>query len=950
MATDSWRVDLVPMPGIIVSDQPARPDQRMTEPVSDTFTFLFTDIEGSSRLWEADSARMSSALARHDVLARLAVENNQGVVVKTTGDGIYAAFSDPLDALNATLTLQQSLSDPETTTGIPIRVRCGLHLGPVERRDNDFLGNAVNRTARIMGVAHGGQILVSKAVAEKIAEHLPPTVALRDLGNVRLKELASLERVYQVLHPGLRQDFPALRALESTPNNLPQQLTSFVGRERELEEAKTLLLVARLLTIVGMGGLGKTRLATRIAEEVLDAFPDGVWFVDLAPVMEPAFVATAAAQVLNVREEPGKPLAKTLCAHLKQHQALLILDNCEHLASACADFANALLQGAPDVRVIATTREALRVPGEQVYTVWPMTVPDPTADVASLRRSDFVQLFLERAKQQKPGFALTEHNASAVAELCAKLEGIPLALELAAARLRSLSVQEINARLKDRFKLLTGGGRVLLQRQQTLRALVDWSYDLLQEHERILFDRLSVFAGGFDLAAVEEICGTEPIESGNVLDLVSSLVDKSLVMSEEPGGRTRYRLLETLREFGKARLIERDDLAATAMRHCGCYFSLAKAANHNLQGAEQAEWTQRLEADLDNVRAAITFALSGGTDPILAVKLQVALLGFWMLQGYASEGRGYVKAALALPQVQTSSVACAHALYVGAALADSQGDQAEALRMLESCLALRREIGHPVEIAATLSTLSLVRLHAGDTNNARTGEEEAVEIFRSLKDRHGEAIGLLHLGEICAYVADDAQARHYLEQAMAIARDINYREVEAECERTLGELALDAGETHTARARFARSLEVSQQAADKLNAMTAVWGLGRVDLAEGSAASAQARLGEALRAFQALGVNAELLGCLEDCASLLQTTDRGGDAVRVLATATEARERLGLRRSARRGAHVGKVMAAARAALDAPEFDGAWAAGRAGSIEQAVRLAVALTSPSPSAA
>ncbi len=645
---------------------------------SSVTTILFTDIEGSTRLWEQEGARMAAALAQHDARARAAVDGNRGIIVKHTGDGLFAAFPDPMDAVNATVMFQRSLANPEDTNGIPIRVRCGLHLGVVEHRDKDYFGTPVNRTARIMSVAHGGQIVLSQAVVDEIGTRLPEGTTLRDLGIVRLKDLAAPEHVYQVLHPDLPQEFPALRSLEATPNNLPEQLTSFVGRERELTEATELLRRTRLLTLLGMGGLGKTRLSLQIAADVLDDYPDGIWFLDLAPIRDPSLIPNAAAQVLAVREEPGKPITQTLGAHLKSRKALLIFDNCEQVVGACATLANDLLRAAPGIRIIASTREALRVPGEQIYPVLPMALPDPTASVESLAQSEAVQLFMNRAQLQKPGFALTEREAPAVAELCSRVEGIPLALELAAARMRSLSIQEINKRLHNRFALLTGGGRVLLERQQTLRALVGWSYDLLTDNERLLLDRLGVFAGGFDLAAAEAICGVDPLTPEDILDLVMSLVDKSLVMVRESDGESRYRMLETIREYARECLVKRGDFDATAVRHCDHFLVLAKAANHGLQGAEQAQWTRRLETELDNLRTAIALALGGGTDPILAVKFEVALMGFRFLRGYSTEGRNYVRAALALPAVQASDIAHAHALYVGAVLADGQSDYAEA--------------------------------------------------------------------------------------------------------------------------------------------------------------------------------------------------------------------------------------------------------------------------------
>ena len=421
-----------------------------------------------------------------------------------------------------------------------------------------------------------------------------------------------------------------------------------------------------------------------------------------------------------------------------------------------------------------------------------------------------------------------------MAELVARLEGIPLALELAAARVRALTVADINVRLKDRYKLLTGGGRVLLERQQTLRALVDWSYDLLQEHEQVLLARLAVFANGFEHASAEEVCGTDPLTPEDVLDLLTSLVEKSLVLTEERKDGMRYRLLETIRDYAVEKLTQRNEFAATAALHCNHYFVMAKAGNKGLHGHDQAEWIRRFESELDNLRAAIALALEGGVDPIIAVKLEVAMQGFRTLRGYSTEGRRNLRAALALPAVEASDVAQGHALYVGAALAAAQGDYAEARRMLEKSLVLRRGLGNPIDIAATLSTLSWVRLHEGDAVQARACEEEALALFRKLGDRNGEAIGLQHLGEIDRELADHEGACRHIEESLAIARTIMHGELEGECERMSGEVALEEGDFLTARARFTRALEVSSGAGDKRGEATALWFLGKTDVVEGT--------------------------------------------------------------------------------------------------------------------
>ncbi len=921
---------------------------------SSVATILFTDIEGSTRLWDEEGERMSAALARHDALAREAVERHRGVVVKMIGDGMHAAFDDPLDALRATLTLQQSLADPAVTNGIALRVRCGVHTGVVERRGNDTFGTTVNRAARIMSAAHGGQVLLSQAAVDGIGARLEAPVALRDLGRVRLRDLATPEHVYQALHPQLRQDFPSLRSLESTPTNLPQQTTSFIGRQRELAEAEALLAKTRLLTLLGMGGLGKTRLSLQIGADALDAFPDGVWFVDLAPIRDPSLIASEAAQVLGVREEPGRPLTQTLCAQLKQRKLLLILDNCEHLVSACASLADTLLRSTPHVCILATSREALHIRGEQTYPVLPMAAPDRRAGVEGLLRSEAAQLFVERVRLQKPAFDLTDREAPAIAEICARLDGIPLALELAAARMRSLSIDDINARLHDRFKLLTGGSRVALERQQTLHALVSWSYDLLQEREQMLLDRLSVFSGGFDLSAAEAVCGAEPLAPEEVIDLLSSLVEKSLVMLEQGDGASRYGLLETIREFAREhstgrydtqktirefaqeRLVDRDDLTATAARHCDYYWRLAKTARDRLAGPEQAEWTRRLEVELDNLRAAIALALAGGVDPVLAVKFEVALMRFRTLRGYSTEARNNIRAALSLPGVQEPNVARAHALYVGGALAINQSDHAEARKMLTECLDIHRSLHNPRETAAALSNLATLYLQQGDLAKARDCDEEALGIFRQLGDRVGEAIGLLSLGEISVQQGDASGARELFEQCLVIARSIKHQELESDGERNLGEIALGAGDLPAAQARFARSLAVCRDAEDKRGEAIALWRLGKTDVAAGDLDVARKRLSEALRALRAFEMNAEVLDCLEDYAKLLQLVGEAENAVRVCAAAAAIRGTLGLVRSPHREIEMQTRVKTAREALGGTAFDAAWSLGLTWALDDAI--------------
>ena len=922
---------------------------------------LLTDVVDSTRLSEQlGDAAMAEVWAAHDRVARSLLPTWRGREIDKT-DGMLLMFEAASDAVHYALDYHRGLG----ALPVALKARAGVHVGPVILRENgaadvargakplEVDGMAKPTAARVMALAQGGQILLTPEARTALGETGLQTVShghwvLKGLGQpVELFEVGDADapfapppdgdKAYRVVRSGERW-LPA----RQIPNNLPQQTTSFVGRERELDEIKARLSSARLLTLLGMGGLGKTRLSLQVAAEVMAEYPDGAWFLDLAPIRDPALVVSEAAQTLGVREEPDRPLVQTLCAHLKTRRVLLVFDNCEHLVKASADLAHAILRATPHVHVLASSREALHVPGEQAYPILPLPVPQRGDGVEALARSTAVRLFVERAQSHKPAYALTEREAPAVAELVGRLEGIPLAIELAAARVRTLSVADINARLKDRYKILTGGARVLQERQQTLRALVDWSYELLGAAEQTALQRLGVFVGGFDLAAAEQVCGTEPLASDDVLDLLGSLVEKSLVMLEERDDGTRYRMLETIRDYAREKLEQSGESAAAAARHCEHYFVMAKAANRGLQGPEQADWIWRLETELDNVRAAMALALAGGVDSLIGIKFAVAMLGFWTLRGYATEGRNYVRALLALPATQASDVAQAWALYVGAGLAESQSDHSEALQMLETCLELRRGLGNPVDIAATLSTLSLARLQAGDAVGAAAGEREALQIFRQLGDRWGEALGLLHLGQIAVYLGDDAQARSHLEQCLAIAREIKNQEVEGECELVLGETAFETGDRTQACLRFKRSLTVCREAGDKRGEANALWWLGKADLQGKDIDSARSRLGEALRAFRAFEMWEELLGCLEDQAALACAEVRPDVALRLAAAATTSRDRLRLPRAPRSEQRWKALIEALHRAVVGVEFEEAWNEGCAWSIDRAIRSALSV--------
>ena len=803
-------------------------------PRTGTVTFLFTDIEGSTRLWEKDPARMSAALAGHDALARNAVEAHGGTVVKTTGDGMYAAFDDPVGALNATVALQRALADHATTNDGPLRVRCGLHAGVVEHRDNDFYGPTVNRAARIMSVAHGGQVLLSQAVVDCILEVLPPAVSLRDLGKVRLKDLATPEHVYQLAHPDLRQNFPALRSLEATPNNLPQQVTSFIGRAREMADVKQWLGNTRLLTLLGVGGIGKTRMSLQVAAEVLDEYADGVWLVELAPVSDPRQVVQAVASVLGVKEEPGRPVFEVLVAQMHDREQLLLLDNCEHLTSACAELVNVLFQAAPKLRVLATSREPLHVAGETIYQVRPLSVPDPSMKLGVGDLTDFeaVQLFVERARAVQPKFLPTTQNAAQVAAICRRLDGIPLALELAAARVRTLAVADIAERLSDRFRLLTGGAGTVLPRQQTLRACIDWSYELLSRAERALFGRLSVFAGGFTLAAAEVVGAGREIEHSSVLDLLAQLVDKSLV--EIDAGTGRYRLLETVRQFAQERLNEAGDGDEARARHLDFFLALAEEMEPDLYGPEPAQALMRLGDEQENLLLAHRDCVRGADCIEKDLRLAHALTHLWHAIGRMELGftmtvealnraeraapdrlRGkvlgdvaylscslgryaetaeYAQEKLAIDRAAGDAQGAGTAYYWLGAASMAQGDRAAARQHLEDSVALSRELADRSHLAGSLSGLADVIRGDGDLDMARSLYGEALEIFRNTGLRSSFAVTLINLAIVAIASADRARSRELLREAAAIAAEIRSKHVEQLVLEILAQLWASLGE------------------------------------------------------------------------------------------------------------------------------------------------------------
>jgi predicted ATPase/class 3 adenylate cyclase len=588
-----------------------------------TVTFLFTDLEGSSRLWEEEPEAMKSALARHDALLREAVGAHGGQVVKSTGDGLHAVFATADAAVAAAVAGQVSLGRETWGDTGPLCVRMGLHTGTAEQRGEDYFGPVLNRAARVTSLAHGGQIVVSLATEELLRDAMPEECGFVDLGEHRLRDLGRPERLFQVVHPQLQREFAALLSLDAFPGNLPLQVSSFVGRERELARVVKALGNARVVTLTGVGGVGKTRLALQVAAEVLPGFRQGAWLVELAPVRDPDGVVDAFGAVFGVSARAGQSVVESLVEFLRSKQLLLVIDNCEHLREAVADLVETLERSCAGVVVLATSREGLSLDGEQNLTVPSLAAPAVDAELEAIAQTEAVELFVQRAQHADADFALTGENAAAVVQVCRRLDGVPLAIELAAAQVTTMSPAELARGLDRRFETLAGGRRRAVQRHQTLRAAIDWSYDLCSEPERRLLARMAVFAGGATRDAVEGVCAGDPIDERQVFSLLGGLVAKSLVVAQRDGPETRYRLSETIREYGEERLADHDETDTLRSRHAEFYRDVARDVTSEVEGPHQFEAGRRLTAEQENLLSAMGFAVDRG-DVDLALELLAA--------------------------------------------------------------------------------------------------------------------------------------------------------------------------------------------------------------------------------------------------------------------------------------------------------------------------------------
>jgi len=815
-----------------------------------TVTFFFSDIEGSTRLLESLGGEYSAVLERHHALIREAFAAHGGTEFGTEGDSFFAVFGTATDAIAAAVDIERSIGAEAWPGETPVRVRIGLHTGEGRIAADSYVGLDVHRASRIMSAAHGEQILASEATRTLAERALPEGVELHDLREHRLRDLSGSERLYQVTAPGLRTDFPPPRTLDATPNNLPLQLTSFLGREPEIAEAIDRLNRARLLTLTGPGGTGKTRLSLQVAARLLDQFSDGVFFVPLAPIGDPALVAPTIAQHLGLPERGGANPMQSLLGHLRDRELLLVIDNFEQVLPA-ATVVNELLSGAPRLKALVTSRAALHISGEQQYPVPPLDLPDPKNlpdELAMLTQYESVALFIDRAMAVKPDFTITNQNAPAVAEICVRLDGLPLAIELAAARIGVLTPQAILERLGRSLDLLASGARDVSDRQRTLRGAIDWSYELLEEPDRSLFACLSVFVGGANLPAIESVCGE--LIGGDQLESLASLVEKSLIrQSEGVDGDPRFTMLETIREFALERSQQGERHAELRRRHATWFAELAEQARPVLTTAERRAWLDRLEQEHDNIRAALGWAVEQ-REAEIALRFVATLWRFWQFRGYLAEGHERAREAIAMSGASEHPRLLLAALDAAGGLAYWRAEHPESRQHYRRALELAKQLGDRSAEAEQLYNLSFthsILLKAQrtqhDVDEARRLLEESVGLFTELRDRAGQGKATWALSENQFLAGEFEAAWRRGQEALKIFTELDDRYMVGWSRWELAGAAYFLGRFREAKDQLAAALETFAEAQDVS---------GHVLVLTGFAALA-ARLGDRQRAARLSG-------------------------------------------------------------------------------------------------
>lgn len=950
----------------------------MTDRPSGTVTFLFTDIEGSTQLLQDLGDLYAGVLANHFDILRDALAAHGGHEESTEGDSIFVVFPGAVEAVQAAIEIQRSLGAHRWPDGASVRVRMGLHSGEAAYGTDGYVGIDVHRAARISAIAHGGQIVVSASTAALVSQSLPADVSLQSLGPHRLRDLSQAEELSQIVAPGLDREFPPLRSLDSVPHNLPVQLTSFIGREADLAEVANLLSENRLVTLTGVGGTGKTRLAMQVSAERVHDFSDGVWVVDLGPVTSGEMVDNAIGTALGVRDQPGRALIEAIGDALHGREVLIILDNCEHLLAASADVVSAVLRAGPAVKVLATSREGLGVAGEVTVGVPPLSGPAPSAKTAhEVVAYDSTVLFQDRAALARPGFKITDDNAEAVGQICRMLDAVPLAIELAAARVRVLSPQEIVEHLDDRFRLLTGGSRTAVARHQTLEATVAWSYDHLSDGERLLFSRLAVFGGSFTLEAAKEVTESSGIDGWDVLDLVSGLIEKSmLILDSEDGAKSRYRLLETLRQYAMGRLMESGTADLFRRRHAVFFADLAERGDLSLHGADQEDWFHALEREHDNFAAALSWTLDADEGDLF-LRIAGSLGYFWGEIGHWEEGRHWLMAGPVTDETQPANLR-AKALIAAVTVIVPENPE-RALEIARQALDLSQAVDEDGLAAAALREMGYASIHMFLPEQAVSMLEKSLELFRSIGERWGEASSLgamsnalshldpdkaaklsrqsrgvfeelgdrlataenLYVGGAVANRQDDPRyAIELIEKALDLYRQLGSSIGQGHSLHVLGRAMASLSQPSEARGAFQEALTLLTNVGDAHCSARVQSDLGLLDLDEADPARAEERFRDALVMSSRVDDKLNIVWALEGMAQTPQATRNIERATILMAAAGQLRETLETPRSREEERRRQRRLNDLGNQPDSTSFAAAWKRGEEMDQDQAVTYAL----------
>jgi predicted ATPase/class 3 adenylate cyclase len=915
-------------------------------------TFLFTDIEGSTRLWESYPEEMEAASSRHDHLMQEIIEQHGGQVVKSTGDGFHAVFSSATHAASAALTGQSALLNADWGTPEAVRVRMGLHSGEAQLRDGDYYGSAVNRAARLMGAGYGGQVLLSDVTAKLIRESLPAGTDLVDLGEYYLRDLALPERVFQLNGAGLPADFPELKTTRSTRHNLPESLTSFVGRERESGEVSQLLRSTRLLTLIGVGGTGKTRLMLHTAKNQLDKFRHGVWLVELAALTEPEQIPGQAASALSLREIPGRSLQDVLVDYLRHKQILLLLDNCEHLIGECARLAQVLLNDCPELTILATSREGLGIGGESIYQVPSLSIPTNNGAKESneLMGYEAVRLFVARAQAAAPGFQLSPKNSQAILTICQRLDGIPLAIELAAVRVRMLSPEQIASRLQDHFRLLAGGSRTALPRQQTLQALIDWSWDLLGEDERKLLRRLAVFSGGWTLEAAEAIVNDTEEDQLDVLEGLFNLVNKSVVIAEQlPDGETRYHLLETIRQYARKRLIEAGEIAQMRQQHAEYFARFVSDLRDQMMEEGVLEWIELLDADYSNIRGALEWNLEH--QPFVAVKMVKSMQPFYVVRSLFGDGISrseevFQAAQSILPNQEDKSLderraSLATVRAWQALLMVSQGGSQKWMSIAEEALELARQSQDRDALSICLGVAGFVFLFANELEQAVAYAREGREISYEINNLEGLGLSLRVLTIAAIFVNNDVDEENmYIEEITQWYEDFPRQWLLGNFLLGQGQIALRRGQFSEAIAYYEESIDVYGAQGNSFFANVARSDMGHAYRKKGDLDNAVNIYSETILIWQDLGHRGAVANQLECFGFMAVEVGQWERTARLLGAAEALREAADAPMLIYEQTEYGKYLTRLKEGAEEEQLEAAWEAGRKMGMQEAVVYAL----------